>query len=255
MSTVSLISDIGSESHELARFRMRFKRELPDLHLECVKTNVQRGSISDAAFVLDALLPEFPAGSIHIVDVESDLHRFGPALFGKVKDQWVICANNGLLSLLEEAPEFIAAEQGGWSKEGGVNALLRTFLPMVKQLQEHGDKGMKSFPDIQEKARLQPVISDNEVRATVIFNDHFGNAITNLKKEDLDQVAKGKRIAIILGRHDRLTRISQFFGEAEEGDVVATWTEDNYLQIGIYHGDAARLLGLGKGKMITVELV
>ncbi len=255
MSTVSLISDIGSQSHALARFRMRFKRELPHLELECIKTDVQRGSISDAAFVLDALLPEFPAGTIHIVDVESDLHLFGPALFGKVKNQWVVCANNGLLSLLEEAPEFIAAEQGNWSKEGGVNALLRTFLPMVKHLAQEGGKGLKNFNEVQEKTRVQPVISDNEIRATVIFNDHFGNAVTNLKKLDLDRLANGRKMAIIIGRHDRITRISHSYGEVINGEILASWTEEGYLQIAINHGEAKRLLGLEKGKMITIQLV
>lgn len=255
MSTISLISDIGFNSHNLSRFRQRFKKVLPGHDLEIIKADISRHDIGEAAYILESILPEFEDGSIHIVDVDPDLFRFAPALYAKIGEQWIITANNGLVSLLADKVSFVASETEGLSDGAGINSLLNTFLPMAKRLLEKGEKGLVEFNELREKSILQPVHTENEIRGTIIYVDGFGNAITNLKKEYLEGIAKGRRLAIVLNRHDRISKIHNYYGEVEPPDLLAVWSDSGHLQISIYQGDAARLMGLRKGKMISIELI
>jgi S-adenosylmethionine hydrolase len=100
LAILTLISDIGYNNHDLSRFRLRVRQQLPGAELEIINAAVARHDIAEAAYVLDCVLPDFPPDTVHLVDIRADLNAFGPGLVARVKDQWVIAANNGLLSLL-----------------------------------------------------------------------------------------------------------------------------------------------------------
>ncbi|MDX5319644.1 MAG: SAM-dependent chlorinase/fluorinase, partial [Bacteroidota bacterium] len=75
----------------------------------------------------------------------------------------------------------------------------------------------------------------------------------NITREDLDRAAKGRKLQIHLNRFTRMTQISDHYASVPVGEATCVWTNHDYLQVSIYHGEADRLLGLEKGKMITIE--
>gem|GEM_PF-418821 len=253
MATVTLISDLGVDNYDLARFRHRLKKEMSGVDFEMITASVARHDVVEAAYVLDAVLPDFEADTIHIIDVESDMEVFGPALVARIQNQWVISANNGLLSLLKDGLDAVFEENEGWSKQGGTFTLLNTFLPLAQRLVMKGSAGLKKAGDIQEKAGLAPIITENALRGTVIYVDNFGNAITNITREDIERAGAGRKMLIHLSRSETLRKISHHYASTQVGDATCVWTNHGYLQVSIYHGDARRLLGLEKGKMITIE--
>ncbi|MDX5320882.1 MAG: SAM-dependent chlorinase/fluorinase [Bacteroidota bacterium] len=229
------------------------KKELSGVDFEMITGSITRHDLNEAAYVLDAILTDFEEDSIHIVDVESDMKKFGPALVARVQNQWVISANNGLLSLLRHGLDAVFEENEGWSEKGGTFSLLNTFLPLAQRLVMKGSAGMKKASEIEEKAGLAPTITENAIRGAVIFVDNFGNAVTNITREDLDRAAKGRKLQIHLNRFTRMTQISDHYANVPVGEATCVWTNHDYLQVSIYHGEADRLLGLEKGKMITIE--
>src|SRR5690606_38626580 len=188
-----------------------------------------------------------------LLDMEADMHQFGPALLAQVKDQWVITANNGFLSLLKNQVGKVFEDASPKSKEGGTFTVPNTYLPLLKQIMETGTTSLQPAGNLQGKAGVIPVVSDTSLGATVICVGQFGNAVANITREDLERVAAGRGVRIRLDRHGSTERIYSFFGEVQVGDMVCVWTRSGHLQVSIYHGDAARLFGLEKGKMITIE--
>lgn len=253
MTTLTLISDLGAQNHDLARFRNRLKKEMKGVDLEIINAECDRHDLVEAAYILDAVLPDFERDTIHIVDVDTDMHSLGPALMARVNDQWVISANNGFLSLISHTPEHIFHDTEGWSAQGGTFTLLHTFLPLAQRLYTKGSAGLKPAKEIREKAGIAPVISENTLRGTVIYVDKFGNAITNITRDELERVAAGRKMNIRLNRHTGMDKVLSHYGEVQVGMAVCVWTSQGNLQVSLYHGDASRLLGLEKGKMITVD--
>ncbi|HCS19969.1 MAG TPA: hypothetical protein DIW47_05305 [Bacteroidetes bacterium] len=253
MATITLISDLGVDNHHLARFRHKLKKEMPGTDFELITASVSRHDVVEAAYVLDDILLDFEPDTIHIVDIESDMQQFGPALVARVHNQWVIAANNGLLSLLRHGLDAVFQDTEGLSEKGGTFTLLNTFLPLALRLNLKGSAGMKKAAEIMEKAGLTPVITENAIRGTIIYVDSFGNAVSNITREDLERAAAKRKMSIRLNRFNRLHSIADHYASVQLGEANCVWTNHNYLQVSIYHGDASRLLGLEKGKMITVE--
>lgn len=253
MATVTLISDLGVDNHDLARFRHRLKKEVLGVDFELITASVARHDVIEAAYVLDDILLDFEQDTIHILDIESDMHEHGPALIARVQNQWVIAANNGLLSLLRHGLDAVFQDSEGYSEKGGTFTLLNTFLPLAQRLVMKGSAGLQKASEINEKAGLTPVITENAIRGTIIYVDKFGNAVSNITREDLERAAANRKMSIRLNRFNRLNTISDHYASVRLGEANCVWTNHNYLQVSIYHGDASRLLGLEKGKMITVE--
>lgn len=237
----------------MARFKHRLKQELSSTDFEMISGSISRHDVTEAAFVLDAILGDFEPDSIHIVDVESDMLRHGPALVARVQEQWVITANNGMLSLLRHGLDAVFQADDALSSKGGTFTLMNTFLPLAQHLVMKGAAGLKKAGEIEEKAGLMPTITENAIRGTVIFVDNFGNAVTNITREDMDRAGANRKMEIRLNRFTRLNTIHEHYASVEVGDATCVWTNHGYLQVSIYHGEASRLLGLEKGKMITIE--
>ncbi len=253
MATITLISDLGSKNHNLARFRQRLKREIGGSEFELVTADITRHDVGEAAFVLDSVLDEFEEDTVHIIDVESDMHALGPALAARVKNQWVIAANNGMLSLVRDGLDGVWMENQGWSEKGGTFTLMNTFIPLAQHLILKGSAGLKKAGEIREKAGLTAVITEDSLRGTVIFTDDFGNAVTNITREDFERAIQGRKMQIRLNRNASVNAIQESFGAVSSGELVCTWTSNGYLQVSLNHGHAARLLGLEKNKMVTIS--
>ena len=57
----------------------------------------------------------------------------------------------------------------------------------------------------------------------------------------------------IFCKSDKIKSISTDYTDVSEGEFVAIFLDNNYLQIAINNGKAAQLLGLQKGSNISLE--
>lgn len=255
MATITLITDQGTGNPDLARFRYKLRNQLPGLDFELITAEVSRHDVSEAAYIVDSVLKDFLPETIHIVDVESDMHLHGPALLARVNNQWVICANNSLLSLIKHEKEQVWSLNPDVSIAGKTFTLLNTFLPLAVAVHEKDFSKLSPATEIKEKMALAPVITESAIRGSVIFVDYYGNSITNISKEEFDRAAQGRSMKIRINRQTILNTIEEFYGTVKLGEAVCVWTDSGYLQVSIYQGEASRLLGLSKGGMITIDFV
>jgi len=87
----------------------------------------------------------------------------------------------------------------------------------------------------------------------VVYVDKFQNVYTNILMGDFQDFIDKGSFVIHINRSDKIRKISTNYTDVEEGDFLALFMENNYLQIAINNGKAAQLLGLHKGSNISVE--
>ena len=98
-------------------------------------------------------------------------------------------------------------------------------------------------------------ISGNLLKGKIIFNDAYGNLITNISKQIFDEFTDGRKFEIILRQHDRRKYISNHINEVVEGEIAAVFNSFNLLEIGLNRENAVKLLGMKTGMDVMVELV
>ena len=110
-------------------------------------------------------------------------------------------------------------------------------------------------PDFEvKKTELKAVIEKDTIRGIIIYNDGYGNAITNISKEIFIGVQKDRNFSILFGREDeQITAISEKYNDVAPGDKLAIFGENEQLQIAMNKGTANTLLGLEMHSIIRIE--
>ena len=106
----------------------------------------------------------------------------------------------------------------------------------------------------------QPRRSDHGWEVTVLYQDRFGNLITNLPAGSLEPSANWRVVELAkagLSRSARSAPLRATFAAVEPGEAVAYWGSSGYLELAIRNGSAAEDWNLGVGaelRVVKVEL-
>jgi S-adenosylmethionine hydrolase len=73
--------------------------------------------------------------------------------------------------------------------------------------------------------------------------DHYGNLITNISREAVEVVGRGRAATVHFGR-EVVRELRPHFAAAPPGEIVCTFNPQGCLSIAINQGHASELLGL-----------
>ena len=110
-------------------------------------------------------------------------------------------------------------------------------------------------PDFQSKLPISPVITQSQIRATVMHIDHFNNAVINITKEQFDRIKAGRGFEIYYKQTDPIRKISNHYGEVAVGEVLALFDSTGYLVIAINMDRASDQLNLIKNETIQINFI
>ena len=99
---------------------------------------------------------------------------------------------------------------------------------------------------------------DRQVKATkrmiaghVIRVDNFGNLLTNIQREPFDVLSKGKSYTVQFGG-ERAKKLQTYYNQVDQGECFLLFNSQGLLEIGIYKGNAAQLLGMGYDSPVNI---
>ena len=107
--------------------------------------------------------------------------------------------------------------------------------------------------DTVRRLTLQPVITNQQIRGTIIYIDNYDNAISNISRRLFDQVGQDRHFEISFKRHPALTQLSEDYEEVDIGEPLCLFNRAGYLKIAVNMGKAASLLGLRLEEMIQID--
>lgn len=210
-----------------------------------------------AAYVVKNSCAAFPAGSIHMIAVDSEQTQIDTGLVVKLENQYFVGPDNGVMSLIADGREVECYEI---ENEGLLHnsyprsfRAARVFGPTAAFLASGGTLEEVGSPvDMRILKWGEPSYTGNCLRGKVIHIDKFGNAITNIRKEGFLSLKEDRRFEIFI-RNVRLKRIVNTYSDVGKADALAIFGESNHLEIAMRETSAAELLGLKIHDMITIE--
>ena len=109
----------------------------------------------------------------------------------------------------------------------------------------------KQATDIKRMIDRQVKATRKQITGHIIRVDHFGNLITNIPKEAFDILSKDKTFTVQFGG-EKFRRVHTAYNQAEQGECFLLFNSLNFLEIGIYKGNAAELLGLDYDSVVNI---
>jgi S-adenosyl-L-methionine hydrolase (adenosine-forming) len=171
--------------------------------------------------------------------------------------QYYVAPDNGVLSLIrssEDAVCVVVDLEAMTLPATGRAFLVQNRLAPIAAAIANGQsmESLGTVAQIKEFRWGEPSYTENSLRGVILHVDHFGNAITNVQKDEFMRL-KGDRSFQVFIRNLRIQRIVGSYSDAAKGDSLALFSDNGHLEIAIREGSAAKLLGLKVQDMITIE--
>ncbi len=193
-----------------------------------------------AAHLLAALAPQFPKQSVFLCVVDPGVGGARDAIVVRAEGRTFAGPDNGLLSVLWQRARRPECWRIRWRPKHLSTSFhgRDLFAPVVARLAAR--KPMKGW---LERKRAPEALLDPCDLARVIYIDHYGNAVTGIRAENLSRKAR-----IFIGRRS-IAHAPVF--EAARGPF---WYENSMglVEIAVPRASAARKLGLRVGYAIRI---
>jgi S-adenosylmethionine hydrolase len=247
MPLITLTSDIGEQDYLAGAVKGRLLRINPAFQIVDITHRLSPFNYPQAAYVSRNAIKNFPEYTFHIVLVNLFESKPEQLLLAFHKDQYIICADNGLLGMiLEEKPEMVLGIQ---LEKTAIKNTLYCIDVMARAITQvtNGDNletiGVPDTPYI-EKNPLRPTFGEDWVEGQIIFIDNFENVIVNITQEQFEEQRKGRRFKIVFKRDEIIDRISGSYADVPQGEKLVLFNSAGYMEIAINKGNAAGLFGL-----------
>lgn len=253
MAIVTLLTDSGESDHYVAAIKAKIISVNPGIRVEDISHKIKPGDIAHAAFVLRSVFRDFPAGTVHLVGVDSTGARGDAYIALQLEDHFFVGCDNGLFGLISDKAHQQLVELNV------INSISTTFPE--KDVFAHAASKLASGVSITNLGKPMPSFKkmiDRQMKATkkqitgcVVRVDRMGNLITNISKEAFDVLSKGKSYTIQFGG-EKFRKVHSQYNHAEQGECFILFNSMNLLEIGIYKGNASELLGLGYDNVVNI---
>ena len=245
--------DSGESDHYVAAVKARIITINPGVRVEDISHRIEPNDIGHAAFVLRSVFRDFPKGTIHLVGVDAVGNRGDAYIALQLEDHFFVGCDNGLFGLISDKTHQNLCELNT------INAITTTFperdifAPAAVKLASGvalSDLG-RPMPFFKKMIDRQIKATRKQIAGHVIRVDGFGNLITNIPKDVFETLSRDKTFTLQFGG-EKFRRIHTQYHQADEGECFIVFNSLGFLEIGIYKGNAATLLGLDYDSMVNI---
>lgn len=265
MSIITLITDFGYKDQFVAQMKGEIYSNNPESQVVDISHNVSPFNIMEAAYILENSYKSFPENTIHIIDVDSEKNKEKKHIIVKLDNHYFITSDNGIMSILSQNINYQEIYEISILNElKPMQSSLKTFSKVACHLSMGGKPEIvgKKINNLKNVKNLNPFVNseNTQIISSVIYIDHFGNVITNIKKSFFEEIGKGRKFEISARNYKFKKTYSSYSDiinfnlsedqRSDEGKALIIFNSNNYLQISIYRsnpenvGTAATLLGL-----------
>lgn len=259
---ITLLTDFGLRDHFVGVMKGVILGICPQAVIVDITHALAPQEIAEAAFILGCAYPHFPPGTVHVAVVDPGVGGERRALAARCGEHLFVAPDNGILSCA-------FAEQLHWKAVAITDPQSR--LPEVSSTFHGRDIFAPAAARLAAGVELEtlgPAIDDpvllemSSPRETpagfevhILHVDHFGNLISDLKRQRLAEwlgAAGFEGVMIEAGRAS-LQGVAACYEAAPRGRAVAVIGSAGRVEIAVNGGRADEVLGLGRGDSIWLR--
>lgn len=262
---IVLLTDYGSEDYRIAQLKGIIYTNNPAARVIDATHSIPAFDIATGAFNLDVAAKEFPENVVFIGIIAPYTQPETKYLvLTNNRNQVFVLSDNGLLThvvkntgarnvyqvtdqkLFDRPIKELVAER----VEGKIGALLASgYLP-----QDLGPPVTTYRTlDIQD-----PVIAGQRLLGTIVYIDHYGNAITNIPGETASEfgMKPGGSVSVIMPQGKITARLGTIYSDVPQGkEIVFVVNNLGVVQMSINLGNFAVTYGVRAGTRVEIELM
>ena len=241
---IALFTDFGIGTPYAGQVKTVLAREAPDAAVIDLCHDLPPFNARAAAYLLPALVSEFPADTVFICVVDPGVGAEGrrPAIV-RAGTCWFVGPDNGIFNEVARRADRVEWWDITWRPQD-LSASFHgrdLFAPVAAQIALGGDPpGDAADPSTRIHADWPADLAE------VIYVDRYGNAVTGLRTASIGEEAR----LVVAGRKLRRART---FADVSPGEAMWYENSNGLAEIAVNQGDAARALNLSVAVAIEVR--
>lgn len=256
---ITLTTDFGLQDHYVSAMKAVILGIYPQAQIVDISHQIPPQDIMAGAWVVKNAAFLFPEHSIHVVVVDPGVGTDRRPIALRSNKQIFIGPDNGIFSLLDTPytdEAYHLSEKKFWRSQLSSTFHGRDiFAPVAAHLASGVELALlgKKITDLVKYHWAVPIADKDGLQGWVVHVDRFGNLITNISQELVEENIGRRKVKIYVGN----TVIDHFvntFGDVEEGEPVGFIGSSGMLEIGINKGNAANMLSADKGSQVSLVL-
>lgn len=259
MPVISLTTDFGLKDGFVGTMKGVIWGIAPEVQIADITHEIPPQDIMTGAIALWRAAPFFSAGSVHIAVVDPGVGTERRPMAARLGYQFYVVPDNGLLT-----PLILDAEATGLPIEYVHLENPEYWLPSVSRTFHGRDIFAPVGAHLYNGVALynlgsrftNPVRLDMQLpepipggwRAHINVIDIFGNLSTNLRGNRIAELGQ-----VVIRLHGReIDGLVETYGHRDAGELVALIDSENFLEVALVNGSAARELGARLGDVVEI---
>jgi len=250
-NTVALLSDFGTSDPFVSTMKGVLLSKAPGLALIDITHKIPPQDIHTAAFYLMAAMPYMPKNTLFLAVVDPTVGTGRGIIWARTEYYQFIAPDNGLISWVDQNEKIKEARfinnsslfmKNISSTFHGRDIMAPVAAAIAKGLPEKKIgpvfSGYRTFPF------PQPHKAGNRVTGQVIAIDHFGNAVTNIRRSYLNAGS-------VFSISDRMLKgLKLTYASVPEGEALALIGSFGFLEFSVRNGSFARTFDVKIGSAV-----
>ncbi|PJA07697.1 MAG: hypothetical protein COX70_05920 [Flavobacteriales bacterium CG_4_10_14_0_2_um_filter_32_8] len=257
MAIITLTTDLGLRDNYVATVKGAILKELPETTIIDITHEIPLFDFQKAAFILKHCYQDFPAGSIHIIGVNSETTIKTPHIAIYENGHYFIGADNGIFSLLfNHQPEKIVELTLTQDTNLIAFPTKDVFVKAACHIARGGTLEVigNSKKELNVRTMFSPIFENNILKGMAIYIDHYGNIVTNITKDMFNEYGKHRTFSMLFRKAEyEITQISKSYSDVIEGERIALFSSTGYIEIAMNRANASKLFGINLGDTIRIE--
>jgi S-adenosyl-L-methionine hydrolase (adenosine-forming) len=261
---ITMTTDFGYDDSSVGVMKGVIYSINPHLNIVDLTHNIAPQGIQEAAFTIGMNYQYFPPKAIHLVVVDPGVGSGRRPLLVVSGEHYFIGPDNGVFSYIYKQAQkdlkvlHITSEHFFLKKDSPTFQGRDVFSPCAAWLSTGLDidkfgEVIEDYHAIHLPAPLRE--DDRRLKGEVILIDRFGNAMTNIKKSDIDDLKVGHpEGSLKVTLKGREIPFRDYYSQAGDRSLSALINSSGYLEIFIYSGSAASEYDIRSGDAVEILL-
>lgn len=254
MAIVTLLTDSGESDFYVAAIKARILSVNPGLTIVDITHRIDPCDIAHGAFVLRSVFRDFPRGTVHLAGVDAAGNKNESFIAVSMEDHFFVGVDNGLFGLISDKQPLTVIELNKINPVSTTFAERDVFAPAAAKLASGVNITAlgNTLPQFRKMMDRHVKATKKMISGHVIRVDNYGNLLTNIPRDAFEAVSKGKSYIVQFGG-EKIRRVNTYYNQVEQGECFILFNSLGLLEIGIYKGNAAQLLGMGWDSPVSIQ--
>ena len=261
---ITLLTDFGLRDPYVSMMKAVILSINPTVKIIDISHKIPKFNILSASFILKSAAKYFPKNTIHVVVIDPGVGSKRRAITIKTKNYYFIGPDNGVLipAALEDGivesrniinKKYFRKDVSKTFHGRDIFAPVAAYLSLGIDFKELGPK----IQDFIIPSFSFPRIDKDKIIGNIIHIDDFGNIVTNIKKENIEKFCKAKTcrdFKINIGNQELIVPFLRSYSDIAKDNLLALIDSENYLEISVNMGNAAKMLKAKERERIVVRV-